>query len=337
VVPRGKLALVADDLFASKGELFFVNKQIIMSKEQIQQLGHNHELLFREKATSSAVEKVMEEISKLEHINPPRNKRETRRFRESVSEATTREPLTIYVGSCPDYAHKDGLYTHESLGGGVPLLTNYHLSYDQELINVLETHKVPYRLVIMIADVEAIDDIFAERFTGGDKEEFLARCYSSVDRTREVIQQRNGEFGINGRIISSSFFREFGEDRFMTCQHAYQEVLLERYRNDDSFRQRVKGDIVQRMEMYKKMYVGVIDRMDIQEQEEFLVGRTLRTMAQYLTLGRLISEKSKYPVIINHPTRNIGVYNERNKILLPGDAPQPHPTIPVFEMKFSVY
>jgi hypothetical protein len=91
------------------------------------------------------------------------------------------------------------------------------------------------------------------------------------------------------------------------------------------------------MDMYFKMYKEVIDTMDFPERQLFLIGRTIRTMAQYLTLGRLIGEDANYPLIICHPTRNIGLFNDRNKFPFPQDGKSPQPTIPVFELKKGVY
>ncbi|MBU0569971.1 hypothetical protein KKB40_04290, partial [Patescibacteria group bacterium] len=144
---------------------------------------------------------------------------------------------------------------------------------------------------------------------------------------------------LRGNLRSSTFFTEFGRDTFMRFQLGYQKVLTHTYEKDTSFNTRVVGDIITRMDMYRKMYRGIINGMDSLERQKFLAGRTMRTMAQYLALGRLIGEKTNecFPVIICHPTQNIGLFNGRNKFLLPSDGTFPQPTIPVIKMKKEVY
>lgn len=266
----------------------------------------------------------------------PENRAEKRLVNNALMSATKAKPIRFYIGSCPDYSHNGQIYTHEGLGEGVPLLTQRHLECDRELFMALERNNFPFEAVIMIADVEAIDEIFSERFTSGDKFEFLRRCESSRRQTEAIFHTT--EYGRYMR--SSSFFMEFGMERFLDLQERYKAVLMDRYRIDGSFQMRIQMDILARSEMYRKMYPLKYNReVDRQTREAFLVERTLRTMAQYLTLGRLVGEKQDecFPMIIVHPTRNKYVFNERNRFLLPDDPPQPQPTIPIFEMKTKVY
>lgn len=258
----------------------------------------------------------------------PGNKSEKRLLKIALRQATKEKPVRFYVGSCPDYSHNGEIYTHEGLGDGVPFLTQIHLQTDSYILGVLEENKIPYQFVVMIADVEAEDEIFCQRFTNGDKQEFMKRCHKSQERTTQLFK----DLRLDRKLKSSSFFEEFGRERFMYFQEAYQKVLTQRISIDGSFNMRVTGDLIARREMYRHMYPGISD-------QDFLIQRTLRTMAQYLALGRLIGEKTNecFPMIIVHPTRNKGVFNERNRFLLPGDEPRPQPTIPIFEMKRRVY
>jgi hypothetical protein len=219
------------------------------------------------------------------------------------------------------------------VGEGIPLLTRVHLENDTRILNILSENNIPYEYVLMVADVEAEDKIFCDRFTNGDKNEFLRRCSSSVNATKSHIENNY----LSANIRSSSFYEEFGRERFLTYQINYQNLLSERYQDDSSFSMRVGGDVLARMDMYRKMYRGILGDMESKVRTDFLVGRTIRTMAQYLTLGRLIGEGAKYPVVLCHPTRNLGLFNDRNKFLLPEDGVHPQPTIPVFEMKKGVY
>ena len=215
--------------------------------------------------------------------------------------------ISVYIGSCPDYSHVDGKYTHQSLGAGVPLLTERHLSNDTKFLNKLGS-KMRINAKIMIADVEATDEVFCNKFTKGNETEFLRRCDLSKLATRKLMYQKRM---CDGK--STTFFEEFGREKFLETQNAYLLILMEKYRVDSVFKNKTDGNIIKRMTMYKKMYPDNITDQD------FLVYRTLRTMAQYLTLGRMISEESQPSLMIVHPTTNIRTINQRNVIRLPQD------------------
>ncbi len=157
------------------------------------------------------VPQVIAEIQHLDHLAPPKKRQELNALRRTIAFATMADPVTVYVGSCPDYSHENGLYTHESLGCGLPLLSQLHLEHDRELLKVFERHNVPYRYLIMIADVEALDDIFAARFAEGNKHEFLARCQESLLVTQAAITSDLELAAFRGNLQSSSFFSEFGQ------------------------------------------------------------------------------------------------------------------------------
>lgn len=280
-------------------------------------------------------EETLALLSHVPELALPLGKSERRMLAAAFTLATPQKPVRFYVGSCPDYANNGSHYTHEGLGEGVPLLTQQHVIVDSRALHVLRDMEVAAEMVVMVADVEAVDEVFCTRFTQGSEHEFLRRCRKSVEATRREFKN----LGADKVMKSSSFFDEFGRNTFMAYQEKYQKLVGERYHQDHSFQSRVTGDLLMRMEMYSKMYPGIGREMKREEREEFLVGRTLRTMAQYLTLGRLIGLKGDecYPVIISHPTRNKGVFNERNRFVLPEDGNRPQPTIPVLEMQRRVY
>lgn len=281
---------------------------------------------------------IMSELGEINGVSLPRNKTEFRIFKRFLQEAGSNEPLKIFVGSCPDYSHRNGLYTHEYLGSGVPLLTRYHLDADVKVLRALDRFDIPYVYTLMVADVEASDDYFQKRFTGGDEVEFLSRCDQSTCATKAEMNVLGCEMGLRGTLVSSSFYRQFGRERFLSCQEVYQAVLHARQAEDSSFSYRISSDTSARMKLYEKMYPELFRCAYLsRDAVEFLEARTIRTMAQYLALGRLICEQAAYPVIINHPTKNLGVFNDRNKFVFAGDGPQPHPTIPILEMKKVVY
>lgn len=249
---------------------------------------------------------------------------------------TENNPLHFHIGSCPDYHHVDGKYTHTGIGGGVPLLTQTHINALPSCLSVLEKHKIPYIVEIMVADVEAEDEFFAKKFTGGDKEVFQRLCHESVISTESVLTQlRDNHIGT---FKSSSFFDRFGRNSFNTVYSQYFELLTNLYEDasNPTFNARVGADVTNRMPMYKTMYEGYYEEMTSTERIKFFVSRTLRTMAQYLALGRLTAQTSAHPIIINHPTTNLGMYNERNKFLLPEDKPN-MPKIPIFTLTNKIY
>lgn len=283
-----------------------------------------------------SVQTVVEQLNAIVEVEAPQNKKQKKALSRVLESASIESPVTIYVGSCPDYSHENGLYTHQSVGGNVPLLTQVHLGADLEVVKMLETANVPYEYVIMVADVEAVDEIFCDKFAGGDQSEFLRRCISSAQSTQEVLDQVKNANMLSGNLRSSRFFTEFGYQEFLNTQRAYESVLRQKYQEDSSFRARVDTDIVTRRQMYERMYDKVLRANHI-DYHQFLVGRDIRTKAQYLTLGRLISSASENAIIINHPTTNIGMFNDRNRYTLTEDGSQPQRTIPVFEMKTKVY
>src|SRR3989344_6064845 len=274
----------------------------------------------------STAERIIESMGTVPEKLVPEKKEEKRNFRARFIKVVKGKCLRFYVGSCPDYSHDGAKYTHECLGDGVPLLTRNHLEVNMELLRVLEREGIECEMVVMVADVEAVDEIFCDRFTSGDQAEFLARCDRSVRATQGVLP--------DGRIRSTSFFGELGSDRFLDLQGRYSAVLADRFERDGIFHNRVVTDTMKRADLYAKMYPQVFNNgMTMGQRYEFLMERTIRTMAQYLTLGRLIGGVEDPVAIINHPTTNVNMYNSRGKFLLPEDDHRyPHPTVPILTM-----
>lgn len=236
--------------------------------------------------------------------------------------------IYIYAGSCPDYSHKNGLYTHEGIGDGLPLLSKLHVDLDVRLVESLLEQGVACRYLLMLADVEVMDDYFCQKFTGGDRGEFLARCSSSVRVTGEYLREATKA---NPNFFASSFFEIFGQERFMQMQDLYEQMLLEKSVSDLKFYQRVEKDTKQRTNLYAQMYPKV--SYQTEEGKEFLMGRTRRTMAQYRALADLILAAGHPAMIINHPTVNISTYNEGSLSL----SKKVFHKIPVILMNRRVY
>lgn len=269
-------------------------------------------------------------------LSLPINKGERRIFSNYLKKVDKENPLRFYVGSCPDYEHNGQYYTHGGIGGSVPLLTHKHLTAAQNLFSQLEDAKVPYEYILMVADVEAMDQVFCDKFTGGDQGRFLALCNRSVLATAEFIRDNFSHLQY-GQVRSSSFFSEFGQDNFMDYERRYKDLLHNNYQSNGSMRSRIYRDTYARIEMYRAMYDRVLPYMSTFEREDFLIGRTERTMAQYLALGRLVGQRQNASIIC-HPTLNISMINDRNKLLLAEDNPLGvQPTVPVFPMNRRVY
>lgn len=267
----------------------------------------------------------------------PVNNSERGIFTGYLNKVAANTPLIFYVGSCPDYSHDGQYYTHQGISGDVPLLTIKHLAAAKYLFERLESQKILYEYVVMVADVEAMDQVFCDKFTQGDQSKFLDLCRSSIVSTTDFIGRNFTELKY-GKVRSSSFFKEFGYDSFMETEQMYHDVLHRNYETGGSLRSRIYRDTYARMNMYRTMYDTVLPAMSASEREEFLIGRTERTMAQYLALGRLITQKGNLASIICHPTLNIGMFNDRNKVLLPIDNSRGvQATIPVFSMNLRVY
>ena len=267
----------------------------------------------------------------------PESKTEMRLLKHHLASSTDSNPLTIYVGSCPDYSHKEGLYDHKSLGENVPLLSLYHLDLASRLLPVLEEMGVSYSYVIMVADVEADDEVFRSKYCGGEEGEFERRCQQSVVKTRELVESMGVIPQVKDKILASSFYTEFGKGQFLACQKAYIETIRQRRSVDGSFNQRIVSDTAARMKMYRQVYGDYLTRTSYDKGFEFCESRTIRTMAQYLTLGKLMTEKSRLPVVIVHTTVNKNMFNARNKLLLLGEGEGRQQSLPILEMKRRVY
>jgi hypothetical protein len=277
-------------------------------------------------------------LQELTTISLPENKAQRALFERHLAQATPDRPLRIFAGSCPDYAHDGSQYTHEGISDDVPFLTEVHLRCDLPLLEVLDTYDIPYEYTVLVADVEATDTFFCERFTDGDRAKFMELCRGSMTKTGIALAHVKAAKDLSGDLRSSSFFEEFGHGHFMDLQHAYSAVLAARYLEDERFSSRVTSDTAARMPMYRRMYPHMFrPEVSFLQRGDFLAGRTMRTMAQYLALGRCIGEHEN-SVVISHPTTNKSTYNDRNKYLLPGDDPRvQQPIVPVLSMNTRVY
>ncbi|HMS31085.1 MAG TPA: hypothetical protein PJ984_01680 [Candidatus Saccharibacteria bacterium] len=64
--------------------------------------------------------------------------KDVRRLTRRMEQADTENPLSIYIGSCPDYSNDGNTYTFEDVGGGVPLLTQLQIERNTALFRRME-------------------------------------------------------------------------------------------------------------------------------------------------------------------------------------------------------
>lgn len=199
------------------------------------------------------------------------------------------------------------------------------------MLKVLTNFNIPFVYKFMLADIESDDEYFVNKFTNGDKAEFLRRVVESTKLTEEYLHD------IHNCMGSSTFTETLGLEDFFAYYKRYEIVLRARFEEDRSFNFRVVSDTSKRSLMYSHMYGEYIRSLDVIQKRRFLIYRTIRTMAQYLAIARCAEDKFKYPIIINHPTTNNGLFNDRNRILLSSEDKPTHPAIPVFVITKEVY
>src|SRR5689334_18053199 len=88
---------------------------------------------------------------------------------------------------------------------------------------------VPFRCTVLLADTEATDNYFSERYFRGDQSAFLQCCDSSVHATQMKLDQLSESFTL-GSFYSSSFFKQFGRTHFEQTEDQYVELLEEHYK-----------------------------------------------------------------------------------------------------------
>lgn len=235
--------------------------------------------------------------------------------------------FTIYIGSCPDYSYdiNSSRYTHQNLGEDIPLLTQLHTDALRKFIPILNQQGINFNVMVLIADVEATDEVFAKKFSNGKQEEFIEKCNRSMEASQKLFQKEFGQ-----TVKSSSFFTEFGQNRFMLLQQSYQDKLTKLCRENPGFLDRVMLETQMRENLYRQMYTDQFEILPGDELRQFLIERSIRTMAQYLTLGELVRQKPS--AVISHRTVNFGLYNEQSLMNNPDSSP-----LPVLILNKAVY
>lgn len=211
---------------------------------------------------------------------------QSRQMINRIGRLLLHDRVTIVAPSCPDYSHRNGIYTFESVRDGVPLLARLHCKF----LNNIERY-IPSRVTceIMIADQEAEDEVLCSRLRVTEQE-FKKRIDASVEATREFVP--------DGWQVHKMM------TMFPDLSELETKFSLE-IQADRNLAYTIELDTYARMGMYQK--IGVYDL-------ESMRRRTLRTAAQYCALGYIAKRDGL--LICNHNTVNLAWYNTQGVAIL---------------------
>ena len=193
----------------------------------------------------------------------------------------------IIVPVCPDYSHKNGKYTFCSLGSGVSLLTERHLTFLGQVREVFPELEA----LLLIADHEA-DDQELCRVVGKTHNEFAYSLSRSVDETKKRVKQFGWEVDYMTNFIKNLVDEE---KRIIGWISAKSE-----------FQGRIKSETLARSDMYRK-----ISRSFTSDE---MMQRTIKTAAQYIALGQFAACNSY--LVCNHTTTNLSWYLQTDVAVL---------------------
>ena len=182
----------------------------------------------------------------------------------------------IFVPVCPDYSNKDGKYTYEGMGDGIPLLFNKHRPFVSQVLKIVPEAQV----TILIADHEGglPDFRVAHHVT---LEEFRTR----VERTRAKVKQASP------KTWEVHMFTEVFPG-FLTKAWDEAHVLL----IDAKMRERLELDTLRRAPLYDKIGYPREGRLE----------RTAHVAGQYVCLGHEV--RSRGALVCNHTTTSLSWY-----------------------------
>lgn len=184
----------------------------------------------------------------------------------------------IIAPACPDYSHCDGKYTFRQLNEGISLLAQKQIDFLRAAREVLSEVEV----TIAVADREAEDESL-RKSVGESIESFRAKVRGTIKAIASAIKQ-------DGWCVATmtSVIPEFSER---------EELWIQKIRSDRALSARITTDAIARSEMYMRIAPFTAEEM---------FARTLRTAAQYLTLGTWA--QSTNTLIANHTTTNLAWY-----------------------------
>lgn len=194
--------------------------------------------------------------------------------------------VTVVAPSCPDYTHVNGKYNFNGVGTGLPLLSQLHIAFLDNLAMSLPDANFE----IVVADQEAEDTALCAR-TALTQSEFLDRIHQSIKATGEHVASRGW------KVTAMT-------TRFPDLLRLEEEVA-EEITNDQNLCNRIRSDTIARSNMYQSLGVRNFEDMQL---------RTVRTASQYGALARIAAQEQI--LVCNHETVNLGWYNRYNAAVL---------------------
>ncbi|MDD2785787.1 MAG: hypothetical protein PHS79_02720 [Patescibacteria group bacterium] len=204
-----------------------------------------------------------------------------------IAKAALVEQSIVYAPCCPDYSHLDGRYTFRGLDGGISLLAELHIAFLERLAPILPNAQI----TLLLANQEA-EDAAIIRAVGTTREEFQDKLYMSLT----AIRTRIGRLGWEAKFMTDVI------PDLVTKEKSFAQEIS----NDNSKRVRLQTELGSRMDMYR--------RIDNHMLYEEMMRRTVRTAAQYLTLGEFAFRENA--LVCNHTTTNLSWYGETNAAIL---------------------
>lgn len=237
--------------------------------------------------TNNLLPRLDEVWNVLEHILPHLGEQShSRQMITRIGTTLLRDEVTIVAPSCPDYSHRNGKYTFDSVGSGVPLLASLHIKLLEKIAHLIPRVKVE----ILIADQESRDAALCHRIRLSQSD-----FCSHIERSRDAL----GEF-VHGLGWAAGLMTTRFPDLLLL--EAY---WLNQIRSDSSLKQAILSDTIARGDMYHRIGVTV----DVE-----MIERTMQTAAQYSALAHIAARDGL--LICNHETVNLSWYNRHGAPVL---------------------
>ncbi len=222
------------------------------------------------------VSEVVEQLKKILSLCGPASA--GRKVLQRIGFALLSGRPKIIAPACPDYSHCDGKYTFRQLNNGISLLAQKQIDFLRAARQVLTEVEV----TVAVADQEA-DDESLRKAVGESIESFRTKIRKTIEAIASAVKQ-------DGWCVAAmtSVIPEFAEQ---------EKLWMQRIRSDSGLSARITTDSIARSEMYRRIAPFTAEEM---------FARTLRTAAQYLTLGTWA--QSNNALIANHTTTNLAWY-----------------------------
>jgi len=231
----------------------------------------------RARGFAERVEKAMSQLFQLVEICGEFTK--NRKMLVRIGNILLDQNPIIIAPCCPDYGHENGRYNFRGLNGSVPLLATKHIEFLKKVVKIIPKAK----LILLVADLESEDEAI-RKAVKKTKSEFDRLIRESLEAIREAIKKSCW----NAELMTS-----------MIPNLKEKEIEISKWiEKNEKFKSRLRIDTNSRSKMYWKINPSF-------SYEEKLK-RTIRTAAQYLAFGELLSQKGC--IICNHTTVNLSWY-----------------------------